>query len=959
MADVFLVLGAAVAKAAFRIWFRDEELPSAASDSLTDWIRDRLSDIVDQRKVGRFFEDLEVPVAKRMRAICQAEFSRLPANEWNAAVRAAGISFDRVRLAPKDLFSRDLDPLALERYIRSDRARATRDLSVDGTGLYDRLVAEGCLFVIEIADQLPHFQAGAFTELLRRDRQILGAIFEVLERLSARGAAGQRDTRFETVCRNAIVRHLDHLELLGLEFESSSYPLSVAYVSLRTEEQVGSGRRAVEEWLAASPRIMLTGRAGSGKTTVLQWLAVRAAQSDFSGELAYLNDHFPFFIRLRKYVGRELPRPRAFLEDSAWIEAEEAPQDWIVDKLDSGQALVLVDGVDELPLDERGEVGRWIGELVERFPLARYVVTARPAAIAPNWLEDRDFTHSSIETMPEWLVQQFVRNWHEAARQQVPETAEREALDGYEQSMLVAISEDKYLGYLADTPLLAGLLCALNRHMRAKLPHRRSEIYEQALAMLDRRDRARHIEASAVELDRTAKDQLLSDLALWMTRRGASEVDVGSATGLVGRSMGRLPGIAARQEDVFSVLLERSGLLRDPVVDRVGFVHRTFQEYLAAKAVVDGDVVPELFDHADDAQWGEIIVFAAGQANQEQARELLQGLLGRTWRARQRSRRRVLAVACLREVRSLGQPLKKEVESVVSSLLPPQSMEQAEQLSAAGQMLIPLLARHWSRVPSRGPETIRAASLVGGPAAMELIRDVALGGRLSDLVDEVARAWQYFEPADYARTVLGPAGITSMRVGGMRFLRALTEMASLEELRLETAAPVDFGVVAKIPHLKKLSLLRGVPPTDLSPLARCADLRKLTIFGYWRHNLLDIPYVPGLTELGVASDAALSLAGIAKQRDLTELSVFGCVKLTDLAGLGSLTELDTVYLSDVRELDLASLALPPTGLLLYLDQCGDVDLAPLAGRNELTIRYKTTRLLNKDSLGDGPQLQQL
>ena len=107
-------------------------------------------------------------------------------NEWNAAVLGAGDSFNRARLTAKDLFTRDLNPLFLEQHIRSDRGLATRDLSEGSTALYDRLIAEGCAYVIEIADKLPHFQANAFTELLSRDRQILERIDRVLDRIPDR-----------------------------------------------------------------------------------------------------------------------------------------------------------------------------------------------------------------------------------------------------------------------------------------------------------------------------------------------------------------------------------------------------------------------------------------------------------------------------------------------------------------------------------------------------------------------------------------------------------------------------------------------------------------------------------------------------------------------------------------------------------------------------------------------------
>jgi len=68
-------------------------------------------------------------------------------------VIAAGISFDRSQLSAAELFTRDLDPLFLERYIRRGNPRATRDLPEGGAELYDRLISEGCAYVIEIADK--------------------------------------------------------------------------------------------------------------------------------------------------------------------------------------------------------------------------------------------------------------------------------------------------------------------------------------------------------------------------------------------------------------------------------------------------------------------------------------------------------------------------------------------------------------------------------------------------------------------------------------------------------------------------------------------------------------------------------------------------------------------------------------------------------------------------------------
>jgi hypothetical protein len=183
MVDIFIGLAAAVVKTGVKVWLKDDAFAADAGASVADLVSIKISGDLERRKIRRFFEDLEVPIAKRLRGLREAEFGKLPQNEWNAAVLAAGDSFDHAQLTAKDLFTRDLDPLFLEQHIRSGSRQATRDLSENGTALYDRLITEGCAYVIEIADKLPHFQAGAFTELLHRDRQILERIDEVLDRI--------------------------------------------------------------------------------------------------------------------------------------------------------------------------------------------------------------------------------------------------------------------------------------------------------------------------------------------------------------------------------------------------------------------------------------------------------------------------------------------------------------------------------------------------------------------------------------------------------------------------------------------------------------------------------------------------------------------------------------------------------------------------------------------------------
>lgn len=956
MPDLLIGLATAVVKAAVTLWLKDDAF-AAFSTSVADLIAAQVPGELDRRKAQRFFQDLEVPVAKRLGALRNTEFAGMPENEWNAAVLAAGVTFDRAKLTARDLFTQNLNPRLLERQVRARDRQATRYMSMDGTALYERLISDGCAYVIEIADKLPRFQVNAFAEVLDRDQQILRLVEELLDRVPSHAEGRSQEAEFVTQCRRHIATRMDRLELFGLDFESLWYPVSVAYVSLRTDQDTTVGGQAIEDRLALSPRILLVGRAGSGKTTVLQWLAVTAARSGFTGALGDLNEHFPFFIRLRDYADRDLPEPEGFLAGAAPQLAAEAPRGWIRRQLKSGRALVLVDGADELPASDRLKVRGWLADLVELFPKIRYVVTARPTAVPDNWLADLGFARSSLEAMPPSLIEVFARNWHEAARRSLTDPEELRRLGGYERSLLTEVARDHYLRDLAGSPLLAGLLCALNRHLRSHLPRRRTEIYDRALAMFDQRDRARGLLPSMPELDLTAKTQILAHLALWMVRNGESEVDAATAQARCRESLAVLPG-DYQPEAVFRFLLERSGLLREPAVKRVDFVHRTFQEYLAARAAIDGDSVGELVDKADDAQWGEVIALAAGQANQAQAAQLLRGLLRRGPRRQQQHARRVVAVACLQEIRALSPVLRREVEAVIPDLLPPRSMDQAEQLATIGERLIPVLTTHWQRDPGKASESIRAASLAGGRAALDLIGQIVTHPDHPDLDAELSRAWQYFDVDEFARRVLAPSGIQTLTISAARYLPTLRGLPSVTNLLLVLGGgeEADLSQLTVLPHLKRLVLgSPGSPaPADLSALA---DMRfqELQLWYYLYPSLTALPLLPRLTKLELQFPQGLvSLAGIERQRHLTLLSVLRSDTLTSVTELNELPELDKIHFSSTPNIDLGGFTTRDRTVTISFSECGEVDLAPLAGTKNLTIyRHSGTRFRNAERLGPG------
>jgi NACHT domain len=551
------------------------------------------------------------------------------------------------------------------------------------------------------------------------------------------------------------------------------------------------------------PRLLIEGRAGGGKTTLLQWIGVRAALRNFAGVADEFNAHVPFFLRLREYVGRPLPTPAEFLDSAAAVLAPEAGN-WPSWQLRSGKAFVLVDGLDEIPEGQRPEVINWLRQLAQAFPYARYVVTSRPGAVDPDVLAEEGFVTAELEPMPPALVRVFVDRWHAAMRGFLLDTAALERLADCQAELLHTLDNDRFVGELANTPLLAGLICALNHHLDGELPRRRGEIYEEALKMFHKRDRKRKT-AADIDLDLDATNHLLSDLALWMVRNAQTELadePAGDARGsmvssdtarrVLDQSALSLPSRPSESADLYRHLLLRSGVLREPTAGHVDFVHRTFQEYLAAKALIRNDSVNELVRNAADDQWREIVILASGLCGTTtQANALLRGLVRPGWFGRQRYRRRLLAVASLDEVRYADHTVLKQIENAIPELLPPRYMAQAEALShAGGDRLIPqLVAATKTANPHDYPFIIRAAALTGGPGALDLLTTVAgtLHGLLHLLpwpteMQEFMRAWSYFDPEQYAEKVITALDTASVDVADLRCLRGVSRAPSVSQV---------------------------------------------------------------------------------------------------------------------------------------------------------------------------------
>ncbi|MFF5393128.1 NACHT domain-containing protein [Streptomyces sp. NPDC013012] len=88
------------------------------------------------------------------------------------------------------------------------------------------------------------------------------------------------------------------------------------------------------------------------------------------------------------------------------------PEGWADGLLARGEALVLVDGIDEVPQEHRGATRNWLERLLAAHGDARFVVTTRSSAVPEGWLAPAHFTELSVWPMSAGDIGVFVHRWH-------------------------------------------------------------------------------------------------------------------------------------------------------------------------------------------------------------------------------------------------------------------------------------------------------------------------------------------------------------------------------------------------------------------------------------------------------------------------------------------------------------------------------------------------------------------
>jgi len=403
----------------------------------------------------------------------------------------------------------------------------------------------------------------------------------------------------------------------------------------------------VTEALCGNTRLVLLGDPGSGKSTFLRHLAWALARRglDQAGPDTELfgweaeRQLLPVILPLRRLAGAlALAAPDAHartvhqaLCDVVAGYGVQAPDNLLTDALVRGAAIILLDGLDEVPIEATETSASRLATLraarafAERYAKTSFVLTCRSRAFTDELRACLDWPVETLAPFTLGQVRHFVPAWYGELKDRGQLTAaQAERLSA---ELIAAIAAAPRLRSMAETPLLLTLM-ALLLFRRGALPRDRPRLYEEILELLlGQWDKVRDGQSLAEVIGRpdwtSERLRPLLDRLSYEAHLAGSSLD-GRGRLERGRVRNALIdffkaaqaseqwawGAAQRCLEYFE---QRSGLLVPDGAESYVFAHLTLQEHCAGRhMLLSREAVGQVLARRAEDRWREPIFLGLG-----------------------------------------------------------------------------------------------------------------------------------------------------------------------------------------------------------------------------------------------------------------------------------------------------------------------------------------------------------